>query len=98
MSLLKKIKAIGKLRKLKFAPTKDPYELTRRMIPLVGAGEMKRQMYRGIDKDARKAFKKGQLDKLIADVHSSDSLKALLADVDMTMEEVDGIIENTKKD
>jgi len=95
MSLLGKIK---KLRKLKFAPTLDPYELTRRMIPLVGIGEMKRQMYRGIDKDARKAFKKGQLDKMIADIHSSDSLKALLADVDMTMEEVDAIIKNATKE
>lgn len=94
MSLLGKIK---KLRKLRFAPTKDPYELTRRMIPIVGAGEMKRQMYRGIDKDARKAYKKGHLANLIADVHSSDSFKRLIADVDITMEEVDAIIENATK-
>jgi len=94
MRLLEKIKAIGKL---KFAPTTDPYELTRRMIKITGVVEMKRQMYRGITKDAKKAYKKGKLDKLIADVHSSDSFKALIADLDMTMEEVDGIIENAKE-
>jgi len=94
MRILGKIKAIGKL---KFAPTKDPYELLRRMIKITGVAEMRKLMYRGITKDAKKANKKGQLDKLIADVHSSDSFKALMADLDMTMEEVDGIIENAKE-
>ena len=95
MSLLGKIK---KLRKLKFAPTLNPYELTRRLIPMIGAEGVRRQMYQGIDKDARKAQKKGQLGKFNADLHASDSFKALISDVGMTMEEVDGIIKNATKE
>lgn len=86
-----------KLKGLKFAPTRNPYELLRRFLPIIGADAVRKQMYAGIGKEAINAKKKGQLDKMRLQLKSDVNFSALLKDLDMSIEEVMAIIDNAIK-
>ena len=92
----------SKIKNLKFAPTLNQYEILRRFVGMMAENDPTRQQVRmqvftGIEKDAKKAFKKGKLDKykdkLLADKYFLDLIKALK----ISKAEINGILKGASK-